>query len=125
MAGSNNGYRPLDEKYGGSYEYKQFTLASGAADYDVKAGQTALFGGSTSPFKANSANPANNADGRRVIARIIADKKLGIKFNATSNPEIIMESSESPFVEVNLLVTNIYLTNEAGADTTVGILLYK
>jgi len=124
MAGQNNTFVPKWDT-AGSYEYKQFTLSSGASDYNVKTNQTALFGGSTSPIKPVTTNPATQQQVVRRVCRIIADKKLGIKFNATGNPEIIMESSESPFVECNLDISNIFLTNEVGSDTTVGILLYK
>jgi hypothetical protein len=76
-------------------------------------------------MKPVTTNPATQQQIVRRVARIIASAKIGIKFNATSNPEIIMESSESPFVECNIDISNIYLKDENGAGATVGILLYK
>ena len=121
----NNTFRPLDEKYGWAYEYVQFTLATGQTNYDVKANHPTLFGGVWSPYVGVTANPAYQSDDRRTIARIITDKKVWLKFNSTTYPEIIVESSESPFVEVNLLITNIFLTSKVVWNTVIGILLYK
>lgn len=114
----NNLYRPENER-ATWYEFATFTVSNGVTDYDVKAQQTALFGGSTSPFASTSTNA--NQKIRRIV-RLSTSAKIWVKFD--SNPRIIMDTTDSPWVEVNLNVSNIYLTPQ-GADCTVSITLYK
>ena len=113
----NNTSRPESEKQTG-YEYATFVVDHETEDYDVKANQSALFGGSTSRVRSNT-------NSTRRVARITTTQTIGLKFNDVEMPAIDMTSSENPWVEVNLNLNNIYISNNSGTGTSIGITLYQ
>lgn len=91
------------------YDYKEFTLSNGEADYDVKANIVELF--------------LNVPVASRVIIK--TNKNISFRFNNTLLPLVDLDIGDSPYQspENFLEVNNIYLTNSSGSDATVAIWL--
>lgn len=96
---------------GGAYDWASFTLNTGQSDYNVKTNQAALF--------------LNIPIAKNVF--IWSTQDISFKFNNTSNPLIVFAAAsngESPFEGKQfLLVSNIFLTNNSGTNSTIKILL--
>lgn len=91
------------------YDYKEFALANGQSDYDVKANILDLF---------------NNVSlAKRVIIK--TNKTISFKFNNTILPAVELRVGDSPYQspENFIDVSNIYLTNGSGAEATIAIWL--
>lgn len=94
------------------YDAVSTTLATGSTNIDM-AGTTALFDNvSTATY-----------------CSITTDQTITIRFNSTSNPGIIMTSSESPKrwnrAEQGLKIKNMFITNASGSTATMKIELYS
>jgi hypothetical protein len=96
---------------GGSYDWATFTLNTGTTDYNVKTNQANLF--------------LNIPIAKNVF--IWSTQDISFKFNNTGNPAIVFAAAsngESPFEGKNfLLVSNIFLTNSSGTNSTIKIML--
>lgn len=101
---------PIDHGPGGlsivgeQYESKEFTLANGSTDYNVKTQQTMF-----AKFK----------HAHHVTIR--TDEEITVKFNKTTEQAITVEAG-SRLVTDGILVTNIFLTAAIG-DANVKILM--
>lgn len=104
--------RPIWEK-SSNYEYKSIVIGASSTDVDLKAGNTNLFGGSTSRAKGLSTN--------RGVLRLTTTATITIKYNDTANDGITITSTESPYIEEDLNISNIYVSSTPGA--TIGVLL--
>jgi hypothetical protein len=95
------------------YDAVSTTVATGQTNRDMKANESSL-------WKAFS-------DAR--FMRITTDQTITIRLNSTSNPGIIMTSSESPrkFVrdEEGMVITNVYITNASGSVANIKMELYQ
>lgn len=92
---------------GGGYDNGEFNLTTGQTNYDVAAGQAALF---------------NNVTTARTV-NFRTDKTVTIRLNSTSNAAITVAATDSPFVIDDISVTNIYITNASGDTAAIKILL--
>lgn len=96
---------------GGAYDWATFTLTNGTTAYNVKSNQANLF--------------LNIPVAKNVF--IWSSQDISIQFNNTAYPSIVFAAAsngESPFEGKNfLLVSNIYLTNTSGNNSTIKILL--
>lgn len=102
--------RPIWEKMT-HYEYKSIVIAPAAADVDLKATVAELFGGANSKCQGMS-------DSRGVL-RLTTTATIQIKYNDTTNPAITITSTESPYIEEDMLINNIFVSSSAGATITV------
>lgn len=110
--------RPFHEK-GNYYESAEFTIATATTDYDVAANQTALFWGATSKIKLNG-----NWGKARGRLKLITDQTITLKYNATTNDGMTVTSSESPYIEADLAMTNLFVTNSSWNTCNLKIRLY-
>ena len=92
------------------YDWSEFSLADGEADYDVKSGVAALF---------------NNIPNAQNIAMFF-NKEIGVRINSTVMPKMTFGISRSPFQspEGFLEIKNLFLSNASGAICTVEVLLW-
>lgn len=102
--------RPIAEK-AGNYEYKSIVIGASSTDVDIKAGNTSLFGWSTSKAKGLPA--------QRSVMRLTTTGTIQIKYNDTNNDAITITSTESPYIEEDLVISNIYVSSTAGATITL------
>ena len=95
------------------YDAVSTTVATGQTNRDMKANNATLF--------------ANVSEANYCL--ITTDQTITIRFNDTSNPGIIMTSSESPKTwkrgEQWLKISNIYVTNASGSTANMKIELYR
>ena len=93
-----------------TYDWKSFSLANGASDYDVATEIAALF---------------NNVPVAKNIV-IFHNKEIGIKFNSTTMPKVTLPMSRSPFQSPQrfLMVKNIFLSNASGDSCTMEVFLW-
>ncbi len=97
------------------YDNAEFVVANATVNYDVKTNQTNLFGGASS-----------NVGQVAYFVRSSTDQTVTLKFNDTSEDSITLTSSMSPFVLDNTIeVSNIYITNNSGANANVKVLTAK
>lgn len=91
------------------YDYASFTLPDAASNYDVSAEVLQLF--------------ANVKVARRVI--IWTNKNVTFKFNNSNLPAISLSVGDSPFQmpENFMEITNIFMSNDSGADATITVWL--
>lgn len=89
---------------------------------------TVATGQTNRDMKANNADLFKNLD-EATFCRITTDQTITIRFNSTSNPGIVMTSSESPRkwtrAEEGLKITNIYVSNASGSTANMKIELYS
>lgn len=92
------------------YDWATFTLTNGQSDYDVKTNVAALF--SNVPYAKN--------------IFLYSTKEIGVKFNSTLMPKITMPLVELPFRSPDrfLTISNLYLSNASGGDSTVKVFLW-
>ena len=95
-----------------TYDYAEFTLATGQTDYDVKTNETDAF---------------KNITKARYI-QIRSDVDLSIKFNSTSMPSITLDVSEDESIIIRtqierLAVTNIFITNNSGSTANIRLFM--
>jgi len=94
----NNGVSQVKK----AYESVEFSLANGQTDYDLDAQQAT--------YKANIANAH--------YVQIYSSEQISVKWNATTNHSItIMADTLREFGREDL--TNVYLTNASGTDSSV------
>lgn len=100
------------DSYNTTYDAVSTTVVTGQTNRDMKANNATLFA---------------NVDQARFV-RITTDQTVTIRFNSTTNPWIIMTSSESPRkftrAEEGLIVTNIYVTNASWSTANMKFELY-
>ena len=104
--------RPIWEK-AQNYEYKSIVIAPSSTDIDLKATNANLFGWSTSTMKWLPTV--------RGVLRLTTTGTIQIKYNSTSNDAITITSTESPYIEHDMSISNIYVSSTAGA--TISVLL--
>ena len=93
------------------YESKEFTVANGQTNYNVKTQVTDAF---TDIVKAHA-----------VIIR--TDQTITVRFNSTDNDAATITASEGQLVltsDMRLEITNIFITNSSGATANVKIMLF-
>lgn len=102
------------------------TIDSNNTTYDAVS-TTVATGQTNRDMKANNATLFANVDRAR-FCRITTDQTVTIRFNSTSNPGIIMTSTESPRKrtrsEEGMEITNIYVTNASGSTANMKFELY-
>lgn len=95
------------------YDAASFTVATGQTNRDIKANVPALW---------------NNFTDARFM-RITTDNTITIRLNSTSNPWIVMTSTESPrkFTrqEEGMIIENIYITNASWNTANIKVELYQ
>ena len=100
------------DSYNTTYDAVSTTVVTGQTNRDMKANNATLFA---------------NVDQARFV-RITTDQTVTLRFNSTTNPWIIMTSSESPRkftrAEEGLIVTNIYVTNASWSTANMKFELY-
>jgi len=91
------------------YDYKEFTLANGETNYDVKENVLGLF-----LYVAVAKN-----------VQMKTNKNITFKFNRTSLEAVDFGIGDSPaqISDGFMDITNIYLTNASGVDATIQIWL--
>ena len=91
-----------------TYDFDEFTVATGITDYDVKTQRSAMF------YNIKNA----------WLMILEYNKDISIKFNSTDMPamSISMETSPREYRDI-FKMTNLYITNASGATVTVRILL--
>ena len=91
-----------------AYDWVEFTLSNGETNYDVKANQSNLFS-------------------KVLLARscvVWTTRNITLRFNSTNFAAIKLDAGESPAEFMNKInISNIYLTNASGSDSTVRIWL--
>lgn len=102
--------RPLGEK-SANYEYKSIVIAPSAVDVDLKATNTNLFWGSTSRCKGLS--------NVRWVLRLTTSGTISIKYNDVNNDAITVTATESPYIEEDIAISNIFVSSTPGATITV------
>lgn len=92
------------------YDFKSFTLSTGQVDYDVDANVSDLF---------------NNVPVAQSIT-IFTTQNITFKLNSSSMPSVTLDTVYQPFESPDnfIEITNIFLTNLSGTDSTVKIWLY-
>ena len=106
----NDSFNPLKvvEEVYQTYDWAEFTIATGTTDYDVAANQSAMFSNVKNAW----------------LAIIHVDQDVTIRFNDTTLPAINHLSALSPWEWRNVFkITNIYITNNSGSTVNVKILL--
>lgn len=87
-----------------SYDAVSFNVTNGTSDYDVRT---------------NVANAFNNVPVYRRL-EIRVDGRISIKLNKTTNPEIVIDVVDSPYViPFDLEVSNLFVTNNSGQTVTI------
>lgn len=102
--------RPIWEK-SANYEYKSIVIGASAVDVDLKVGNTNLFGWSSSRCKGLS--------NIRGILRLTTTATIQIKYNDVNNDAITITSTESPYIEEDIAISNIFVSSTPGATITV------
>jgi len=102
--------RPISEK-ANQYEYKSIVIGVSAVDVDLKATNAELFGGANSHMKGSP--------NQRGILRLTTTATIQIKYNSTSNDAIQITSTESPYIEEDINISNIFVSSTPGATITV------
>ena len=98
-------------EYFDHYESKEFTVANGQTNYDIKDQVTGAF---TTVVKAHA-----------IIIR--TDQTITVRLNSTSNDAITISSTEAQLTvgqDMRLEITNVYITNASGATANVKIMLF-
>lgn len=83
------------------YEAARLTIANGTTNYDVKATGGKFTTVTTARFLS-----------------LRTDQTITVRLNSTSNDAITMTSAGSPY-EIELEVTNVFITNASGATANV------
>lgn len=104
--------RPLWEK-SSKYEYKLVTIGAGGTYVDIKATHLELFGGANSKMAG--------VPNLRWVVKLTTSAAITLKYNDSTNDIITITATESPYVESDIAISNLFIASAAGA--TVGILL--
>jgi len=99
--------QPKNDKY----DAATIAVATGQTNRDIKANEPLLW---------------NNFTDARFM-RLTTDQTITVRLNSTSNPWILITSSESPMVfnrqDQGMVITNIYVTNASGSTANMKIFL--
>ena len=85
------------------YENKSFTVDDGESDYDVKGNGDAF----------------DVLDEGADYVRLISDKDISVKKNATTNNSITLDSTNNRTLRGYFSVSNFYITNASGAQAAI------
>jgi hypothetical protein len=102
------------------YENVEFQLATGSTNYQVSTNlgtsQTGTFGGYF--------GMSNSLLGRFATEVVIrTNQTITVKLNSTSNDNITIASTDSPYTILGIKITDIYISNNSGSTATIKLLL--
>ncbi len=100
--------KTVDDLYE-TYDFvNSFIVANSTTDYDLKIQQATAF---------------KNLS-RAWLAIIWSDQDISIKFNASTNPAIVIPADQSPFEFRNIIeISNIFITNASGNTANIKVML--
>lgn len=107
----NSGVQAVITLGGRFYDSATFSIPTGTSNVSVKT------------LTPTSGNIFNNIK-RAYFLEITADQDLTLRLNADDNDPITIESSDFPWRDSHIEVTDIFVTNASGTLTTLRILAF-